>query len=1079
VSVTWLRASEALFETALDAGLVPDTVVAEALRRRVDAEGRVMVDVPSHADVRRKLVAAGFEKVPASEKTVAEETETTVSCWAEALPTRRLERGAAEEQRVDRALLLSDASKGFLETAAQLLRLGTRAHEVAFFEGDEGQQAVSRVSGAPYYALLSAQGTGRVFVAAGPARVWVEFGHTHPRLARLRAPQGQLLLIPAEGPWRRLPDGPWRDLWAAVDVLPAPETEHTAIEPPRKLQVQLRLSRAGQTPPASFWVLRRKAIDQVQRLIQQLPSRDVERLRFAASGPPNDPVVILRMRRAERHALPLEIDGVGFAPFAGLAQVMVPVGFTLHPQVNAVRLRKLFDVDDHEVVWAEPDADNGRTFDVHRIAEHAFEPLTEWVEYLIGAHHEALRPWKESMAFAFEPFVAVRAQRRAAPAATPQPARAASNPAAAPPPAVPATSPTTPTRRRAPRPAPITLDVETIPPSELEEKALAAEEALRERSDLLTAAAAQDWAQLGQLEAALGRVGEASLCFAHALWQSEAEDRTALAAAWSEALGVHGRPPSGWSDAPRTRDSAVAMASELVRRETRDDHAPESPEDQRTWSERLRDLSGLRSRWLVAVALAAPTGDELRLTRERDAIMGALRSGLPLAANVPAFIRRHGSSSGNVDRSVGRVADYLWALWERYQQLERKRAMLEAPAELTDAYVGLGFSWGLARLGIADRSEALRDQSLAALPEADKVHALAAALFRERIDQALLGSVSGLSATFMDAREALGTFERYKFNRLQDESLMLQPATDIDPFEDFSAAIAEGESVMAELVGLPGDELSRRLVRLVEETPGIEPARLRTIIDRAGSLATRYAAPVLERVLQAAAKLDQNQQLPLLVDIARLADTLELRDLVHQSVTLLQAVALGLSSVDAPAVAAGLASVAPAARRAGIETRLIQTVSALEASVAAADLEPSVRAVSRLRLATARRATGQVGDELKRAIDHALGHLKPDSIAREIKLVRAIALALGLTDPATAIAGVDQLLPLAANVTDSFNTNSHFCLTVIQYMEALVLALTGDELCLDPWARRFVEDSEHALRQRMHRDLADFQRREP
>ena len=59
-----------------------------------------------------------------------------------------------------------------------------------------------------------------------------------------------------------------------------------------------------------------------------------------------------------------------------------------------------------------------------------------------------------------------------------------------------------------------------------------------------------------------------------------------------------------------------------------------------------------------------------------------------------------------------------------------------------------------------------------------------------------------------------------------------------------------------------------------------------------------------------------------------------------------------------------------------------------------------------------------------------------------------------------------------STTSDSMSTNSHFCLAVIQLMEAVVLSLASEDLALSEWARRWIEEDEHLLHRRIHRDLA-------
>ena len=59
-------------------------------------------------------------------------------------------------------------------------------------------------------------------------------------------------------------------------------------------------------------------------------------------------------------------------------------------------------------------------------------------------------------------------------------------------------------------------------------------------------------------------------------------------------------------------------------------------------------------------------------------------------------------------------------------------------------------------------------------------------------------------------------------------------------------------------------------------------------------------------------------------------------------------------------------------------------------------------------------------------------------------------------------------------MTDKYNTNSHYCLSVIQFMEALILSLASEDLALGEVGRRWLEEDEYLVRRRVHtRDLGE------
>jgi hypothetical protein len=88
-----------------------------------------------------------------------------------------------------------------------------------------------------------------------------------------------------------------------------------------------------------------------------------------------------------------------------------------------------------------------------------------------------------------------------------------------------------------------------------------------------------------------------------------------------------------------------------------------------------------------------------------------------------------------------------------------------------------------------------------------------------------------------------------------------------------------------------------------------------------------------------------------------------------------------------------------------------------------------------------------------------------------LELTRALALAYGQAPLGTALAEIAELAGHLRDVTDNFGTNSHYCLSVLHFVESLVLGITSDDLTLGAAGRRFVEDDEHLIRRRLHRNL--------
>ena len=92
-------------------------------------------------------------------------------------------------------------------------------------------------------------------------------------------------------------------------------------------------------------------------------------------------------------------------------------------------------------------------------------------------------------------------------------------------------------------------------------------------------------------------------------------------------------------------------------------------------------------------------------------------------------------------------------------------------------------------------------------------------------------------------------------------------------------------------------------------------------------------------------------------------------------------------------------------------------------------------------------------------------------MAQRLELVRALALAYAQAPLGHALGAIDELASQLRDITDVFGTNSHYCLSVLHFVESLVLGITSDDLALGEAGRRFVEDDEYLIRRRLHRDL--------
>src|SRR5262249_23337265 len=86
-------------------------------------------------------------------------------------------------------------------------------------------------------------------------------------------------------------------------------------------------------------------------------------------------------------------------------------------------------------------------------------------------------------------------------------------------------------------------------------------------------------------------------------------------------------------------------------------------------------------------------------------------------------------------------------------------------------------------------------------------------------------------------------------------------------------------------------------------------------------------------------------------------------------------------------------------------------------------------------------------------------------------LACAYARTLGQAPVEFALNRLTELVRKVERVQDTYHTNSHFSLSRLRLVEAVVLALVSDDFTLDKAARRWLDEDEYLVRRRVHRDV--------
>ncbi len=1072
--------SEEALHIALTSGLVPEDVQRAPAQVGVTAEGAVEI-APSVAvslKAKKALKSAGVETRDVTAPLA------DVSCWAEALPPTSV--GEPEGALAQVLFTLGDAGHTLLELCGELLRLGCDRQELRLLSvGDDlPVKALVRVMDPPWYVLSRAldhlDGL-RAFVPSPPGqdRVWTEVGFVHPLDTALEPPDRTTVLVTGEGAWWRLPDGEWTDVDALVVPAGLPVAQRlTAKTDLPRVEVTLTLARAARPEVPSLFVLK-QGRPQVEALVRGTPEAQLENILFVVAGE----TVVLRARPG-REANTGALPGEAFARVLDMPNLFAPVGFTVEPPLRRDRLRTWLAPDPDLVTWLEP-SEHG--FSRPSVLEAAFRPLTDWVEYVIDGAAQTLETWTRSATFDFEPFVALedavgaprsredeeddKKSRARKPRAEPRSSgqgresRALDEPGG--------------NRTSAPV---VSID---LPGSPTEAEAMLG----REEAGFLELDAPADsptrrtaWVRLAEIYARLQRPRDAGMAWAHAIWESPDDEAPALARRWAETSGVRFEQLMQQT-APNVEQTRGGVAHLLAASLDQNGAVASRVAEWVAFLDRFSDDLDVRSFWLARYATSRLAGgDKLGLARARDRVLARLQSGLSLDRDVPRLLRVMGQSNAagvGTDRAI-RVANQLEALLKAFEETPRKRSAVESAPQLTRAYVGLEFAWGFARLANAERARGLRDAALNALDRKDPVHNYLTRAYVARIDQALEGAApdTPLPPEVNGLLNGLEAYMRYKVDRLRQFSLVLEPQERLDPMGSFwrSSQNARGE----ELAALRGLKDPAELLKAINSRMSVAgdaqlaiEERVRLIdglLDFLPQLPESQALPLLQRFLTMGEAMAPKQRAMVLEDGLKVAGHFGRTALVKQLVGQLGNVIKELGAEGVSEVGQMLVAGVRSLRRVGLRDEAGELLARASTVLKGEDTKTLQ---ARLALASGFAYLGATpqAEPIINEVQVRLGRESGLIIADRLRLTRAVAQALSHASTEVALPGLLRIAQQLPWMTDSYNTNSHFCLSLVDFADALVLGHVGDDLTLNETTRRFLDEDEYLVRRRVHRDV--------
>ncbi len=903
---------------ALVSGAIPAAVSQTPVMAGFDDQEALWIDTPANlpraaqTEVRRHgvQICKSVGNVPLSEYT----------CWAQLLPLRRTDI-LPDQLGQNPVLFVVHETEGLSQLAIEILRLGNDRQSYRWLDSTEAGQPVGilRVVAPPYYSLLRAidrigrEKAPEAFVEKAP-RVWVQFGYDHPLSEQLKAPEGRLVLLRAPDRWEQLEEAPYRDVYEVAEFpLPEQPLRHTKSELKSHLNVPLSLKPSSDPNRAELWVLTDNPIETLNAFVQNADDEILHRLSFAVGkGKDGATTIVLRTRQSKQEPPVLVLNARSYRAYQKLPNLFLPVGSRLHPPLRRDRVRQLLADDASQVVWLAPGEDAG-TFAPESLAEDAFRPLWDWVDYILDHEKEPLQAWIQASHFDFELFICEDEQRADRPKKTPgedkkekKGDRKGSTPGGN----LPGDDPNKFEPHKKDRAETLLIEEEDllsaapVEPSLLQKRLKELEEAFVACEGGLDAPERiAMWPEMAQIHSDLGHVEDASLCWGNALWTQNA---IPAEAAWrwfrAEASnlnrgdGGNGRArhwtyrAANVARANRDVDGADldrllgttepntsdlrALAAYLVFAARKDTPPPALIERlnpiQRFLEQHERQLP-LRFVWLAWTHLSQLSkGDVLTLARARDRILERLFAhGMRPEQELPSFLRFAGQPTSQRFRAV---RTWMTHLAELAQVWVRGEGTTAGPTPM-GAYIDLIFGFGLARLGEADTARQMSQRAHAALSGNDVSLVLLQA-YEYRIHQALEGKphAGPLPADHVEYLTHLDRMPRYVVDRLRQHSRILEPNEKIDPYRYWGGRISELDRALAELVDLTDRaEIQRRINALLkEQNKGARAAEnrvriLRAALELAPRISEDFAREMLEKVKEAYDALPEATDQPALM----------------------------------------------------------------------------------------------------------------------------------------------------------------------------------------------------------------------
>jgi hypothetical protein len=376
--------SRAVVSRVLDRDVLPEAMAGSPLCYREAADGRLWVQATGRmtAPLKRRLARFGVQAGGSRDR-----LEQEAPSWDRVAAL--VPRPVAVTRTTAALLLVPEASRW----VSEMIRLGNdRIGHATLPDGRD----LLQVYGIPYYTLLGAVADPAVEVLVeAKAGVWVAAGWRQPRVAAVvPSAAGWWWITPAG--WVEVPIPSFADIYAVTTWAGAGGTTAVVPTEPPSITVPWRLVRSEGVDRAEFWVTPEvAAVDRwVGRLEESLRSCYL----FAVGEAAGRPVAVLKRRPGMTAAEPEGIGGVAYRPYLRLTNLYVPVGQRVSPVLRRDTVVQHLAAEPTLTTWLAPAGPDG-TFEIERLPDSNFQPLTAWVDWALDRDRDQVTQWLEACAW--------------------------------------------------------------------------------------------------------------------------------------------------------------------------------------------------------------------------------------------------------------------------------------------------------------------------------------------------------------------------------------------------------------------------------------------------------------------------------------------------------------------------------------------------------------------------------------------------------------------------------------------------------------------------------------------------------